>query len=242
MTDPVAAPVAPATPAPAVPATPVPPPADPAAPAAPGIPQAPNVLEPSAADPAATPAAEPVALKPEDYTLPEGIDKLGISREDPMVAGYLTKAAELGLPQDKVAALLETVAPELQAQLMKPYQAFVDLQKTWADEIKADPVFGGAKLPETVTSIRNVLKTMVATPGMTPDAVNAEMAKLDDALRITGAGNNPAVFRVLANMASRLAEGNPVAGNPGGNAGAQLSPAQKLFNHPTSNGGVSAPR
>lgn len=214
------------------------------APSATGLPDAGNILATDNSTTAAEPKAEGEAateeakadLKPEDYTLPETLTAEGFTHTDPMVGAYLTKAAELGLPNEQVSALLEAVAPQVREQLMRPYQAFADLQKTWQDKIKSNPEYGGAKLSAAVEQIRKGVQSIFATPDAKPDEVAARMAEFDDALKVTGAGNSPVLFEVLHKAFGRLAEGNHVVGNapPGGR---KPTAAETIYTHPTSRGG-----
>jgi len=211
-----------------------------AAPPAVAVPTADNLLvdppKPAEGEPAKPAEGEPVkpdapaAIKPEDYKIPEALVEQGFTVDDPTVKGYLTKAAELGLPQEQVAALMETVAPAIREQALAPYQAWKTLQDQWSAEIKADPELGGAKLGETVAKIRQGITAFATKPGATAEQVAAEVAKVDEALRITGAGNNPTFVRLLHHAFSRLTEGNHVAGSPPG-GGQKRSPAEVLFNH-----------
>jgi hypothetical protein len=191
---------------------------------------------PKPGDPAVTPPAPveppPAALKPEDYTIPEALAQAGFTRDDPMTATYLTTAAELGIPQDKMVAMLEKVSPQIQDQMLSPYRAWKGLQEGWAAEIQKDTTYGGAKLPETIATIQRGITAFATKPGMSPAEVTKAVADVNDALRITGAGNHPALIRLMANAFGKLSEGNPVLGNASG--APKMNAAATLYNHPTS--------
>jgi hypothetical protein len=186
--------------------------------------------DPAAADPnALKPADAPAALKAEDYKIPEALATAGYTAEDPTVKAYLTAAAELGVPQEQVSALMEKVAPEITKMLTQPHAAWKDLQKQWTDQVRADPVIGGDNLPATVATFNKGLAMFAAPAGATPDAVSAAIAEVKQALVVTGAGNHPAIIRLFHNAFSRLNEGTPVMGGGGGGAETK-SAADILFN------------
>lgn len=194
--------------------------ADPAAAADPA-----KVVDPLKPDPAK--AAEP--LKAEDYKItypaevPEGA-------KDPLIASFLPEAAKLGLSNEQVQALINTVGPALRDQ---QNTAFEGMQRQWQTDWKSDAKIGGANFDTTVARIRGAVTTFAN------DA--AHVAQINQALVITGAGNNPAIMGLINNMATRLAEGKPVSGNTAVTA-AQKSPGDTLYNHPTSQPGASAQR
>lgn len=232
------APATPAGPAPAAPATPAPatPAAAPATPAAPvaadGLTPPPALTDP-VTDPnaPATPDA-PAALKPEDYKIPDDIGKLGITAEDPAVKAYFGAAAEAGIPQAQVEKLMAAVLPEIQKQAAAPLESFYKLQADWQGQIKAMPEFAGPKLNEASVNIQRGIRSLVVTPDMSPAEANKAVQDVNDALKLTGAGNNPALFRLLHRAGTAFAEGIPVAGNPTGSQ--PKTPAAILFNNPQS--------
>lgn len=232
----VAAPVTTEAPAPAV--APVVAPAAPAAPAAGAtIPVAENVLtDPPVEPPPAEVVPEAVApITVESYELSEPLTTAGITKADPLILSALTKAAELGLPTAQVNGLLEATVPQIIEALVQPHKAWVDMQNTWSAEIKADLELGGAKLDASVRSIRRGLDAFAQSMGGEPAVVADRRAQLDQALKITGAGNNPMIFRALHFLSSHFAEGAPVVGGPTGSNGAPpKSAGALLFDHPTS--------
>ena len=162
---------------------------------------------------AAAKAAKPMTAA--DYKLPEGLPE-GVDAKDPLVAPLLDAAAKAGVSNEALGAILSELAPKVQEQLAAPYKAWNELQTKWGNEIKSDKDIGGAKLPETVARIMQGVKQF------------GDEAAVTEALRITGAGNNPAIIRLLNSVFSRLAEGSPVAGAP---AQQGKSAAQKLYDH-----------
>ncbi len=188
---------------------------------------APKVEPDKAPDPAKTDepkkeAEPPKALDPKDYKLelPEGL-----KAEDPLLSKFLEGAAEAGLPQDKVQALVARVAPDLMRQVAEPYEAWNQLQTDWQSQVKADPEIGGARLPEALARI-STLMDRFGDPG------------LREALTMTGAGNNPAIIKSLNRMALAMTEGKLVAGNP---AGPKRDIAEVMYPHSGANAGPVGP-
>jgi hypothetical protein len=150
-----------------------------------------------------TKEGEPSApeIKPEDYNveLPEGIGK-----DDPLLVSFLEGAAKGGMDNESVQAVINTLGPKLVEQMQAPIKAWVDLNEKWVAEVQADPVIGGDKWPMAKETVLQAM-TLVLTP--------EETRATREALGLTGAGNNPAVIRLLYSMAKRLVEPGPVKGN-----------------------------
>lgn len=145
------------------------------------------------------PAPEP--MKPEDYKLelPEGI-----TADDPLLTAFLEGAAKGGMDNESVQAVISSFGPKLAEQMAAPMNAWTTLNETWQAEVKADPVIGGANLPATIKTVADAI-SLVSTPE------EAQAAR--EALTMTGAGNNPAIVRLMHRMASRLVEKGAVQGN-----------------------------
>lgn len=144
------------------------------------------------------PAPEP--MKPEDYTLelPEGI-----AADDPLLAAFLEGAAKGGMDNESVQAVVASLGPKLAEQMAAPIKAWTALNEQWQAEVKADPVIGGANLPATIQTVTDAIN-LVSTPD--------EARSVREALTMTGAGNHPAVVRLMHRLASRLTEQRPVQG------------------------------
>jgi len=139
-------------------------------------------------------------IKPEDYKIemPEGI-----KADDPLVVAFLEGAAKGGMDNESVQAVISTLGPKLAEQMQAPMRAWVDLNEQWLAEVKADPVIGGDKLTTTQETVWQAM-ALVSKP--------EEVLAVREALNLTGAGNNPAIIRLLFNMAKRLVEPGPVKG------------------------------
>jgi hypothetical protein len=82
-------------------------------------------------------------------------------------------------------------------------EQFNTIRKGWIDEIKADTTFGGQKFAETTAAAGALIEQY----GGSADEVKA----LRNMLRITGAGDNPHLIRLLARVGKAAAqEGRPV--------------------------------
>lgn len=168
-----------------------------------------------------SPAPEPI--KPEDYKLelPEGI-----AADDPLLVAFLEGAAKGGMDNESVQAVVSALGPKLAEQMAAPMKAWIALNETWQAEVKADPVIGGANLPATIRTVADAI-SLVSTP--------EEARAAREALTMTGAGNNPAIVRLMHRMASRLVEKGAVQGN---SPAESRSPAAVLYpSHNAAKGG-----
>jgi hypothetical protein len=92
----------------------------------------------------------------------------------------------------------------------------------WQEEVRADPVFGGAKLDENLGKVSTLINEFAAKNG------GPEIGQsVREAMDLTGAGNHPAIVKFLIWTCSQLSEGTSLGG--GSTAGGEVSRAQKLF-------------
>ncbi|HAZ61026.1 MAG TPA: hypothetical protein DCY89_05570 [Gammaproteobacteria bacterium] len=147
------------------------------------------------ADADAKPAEEPKADAPEAYEFkaPEG------KEYDPEVLSTFSSAArDAGLSQEAAQALLEKVAPALDAR----QQALVDAaRETWAEETRASAEFGGAKLEENLAVAKRALDQF-GTPAF------------KQMLNETGIGNHPEVVGLFVRMGRAISEDAVLTGKP----------------------------
>jgi len=162
--------------------------------AEPPKPEAPAVTE-------TAPAEAPPAVTWTDFTLPEGmkLDDTSLSTFKEVIGGELP-------PQERGQRLIDMHLQELQkyAQSTADNQVTIwnDTQRQWQNAVKADPELGGNRFN---TTMQTCISAVNRFGGNTQ-----QRAELIQALDFTGAGNNPAIIRWINNMASRLAEGQPV--------------------------------
>lgn len=169
----------------------------PAAPPAEGV--VPPVVEPPA--PVAPPveAAKNFAFKP--FQVPEGFVLDDGRVKD--LQGLLTKfspteEAAQGFGQELMNLYTTEISRFQEAQR----QVWSETQKSWRDEVKADPDVGGNRLETALRSCATVIEQYGG------DA--AEQAALREVLTATGAGNHRLMVRLFHRVGRALGEGRLV--------------------------------
>lgn len=206
-----AAPAADATAAPAVPAGGVPAPAadapaDGQAAAPAGADAAEQTPEQKAADEAAAKAAAGAPEKYEDFAAPEGAELDSAVMEE-----FATAARELNLPQEAAQKMIDKMAPMIAKRQAEQLQT---ARTDWANQAKADPEYGGAKMESSMVHAKQALSKF-GTPEFT------------ELLDQSGLGNHPEVIRFMVKAGKALAEDTIVTG--GQPASAPLSHADRLY-------------
>lgn len=192
--------------APAAPAAPAPAPAAPDA----GLTMPASLLgDPPAADPAAPvdPAAPAEPDKPIEYTdfaVPDGL-----KIDDAKLGAFKALAAEAKMPQEAAQKMLDIYTAEFKQITEASMRAWTDLQNAWREEVKNDPVIGGANLDKNLATVKTGLKNLLGE----------DAGKFFEALNITGAGNNPEIVRGLLKAAAPHAPATAVNGGPGKGGG-----------------------
>lgn len=159
--------------------------------------------------------------KYEDFKLPEGFK---INEKAMGEATALFK--ELNLPQEAAQKLLGVYVKQLQEASNAPFTAFEELRSNWRKEIISDPVYGDG------TGLKPEVSAVI---GRAIDSMGVEEAKaFREAMEITGAGDNPAIFKGILALAKAATEGRPVLGRGPSPAGqsppaARPSAAKALF-------------
>jgi hypothetical protein len=147
-------------------------------------------------------------IVPTDIKLPDGVE---------VDQGLMTEFTELanknGWTKEQAQSLVDLQAKALNASSEKGKQAFADLQNQWREKVKADPEIGGTNLVKTQAAIGKFL-----------DTFGDEEAR--QVMDYTGAGNHPAIVRMLRKAGLVITEGQPVSGAPGGTP---QTLAEKLF-------------
>ena len=131
----------------------------------------------------------------------------GVTRDQPAVQDFLKQAAADGMPLEKAQAYVDSVAPKLKAAVEAPYKAWEDMQTKWIGELKEDKEVGGAKLQENLGFAAKALDTFAGAA----DSVEGKAVR--EALEFTGAGNNPAMVRMMVRIGKKLAESGPLGGS-----------------------------
>lgn len=154
------------------------------------------------------------AIEYKDFTLPEGVELApeGITEAKALFNKY-------ALPQEAAQELVTLAANQMKGATVALETAgqklWDDTKADWKKAIESDPEIGGAKLPEVRASISKVLDKY-ATP------------KFREALKFTGAGDNPEVIKTLWKMATALSEGKNLGGNPPPDGGAKTL-AERMY-------------
>lgn len=139
----------------------------------------------------------------------------GITKELPAVKDFLAAAAKDGMPVEKAQAYVDSVAPKLQAAVEAPYKAWADMQAQWISDLKTDKVVGGADLEKNLGFCAKAI-----------DAYGADDAQaVREAFEFTGAGNNPAIVRMMYRAGKALAEGGPLPSK----GGTQVDLAEAMY-------------
>jgi hypothetical protein len=177
------------------------------------------------------PPEEPAPDKYADYKLPEGYT---LDDELKTEANDLFKSMKLS--QANAQKLVDLYVKTQQEAHEAPQKAFKEMQDSWREESMNHPDLKGKLGAGKEISVRIAR----ALSGL-GDAKLAQDFRA--AMDLTGAGNNPAIIRVLAKWTEGITEGSHVAGNgpsplgqtPPGQA-AQRSAAQTIWpNLPTQN-------
>lgn len=176
---------------------------------------------------------------PADDTPPKSLlddDTTPPVAEEPITAESIVAPEGITLDEEQLTPFLEIMnSPDLSraelAQKLVDYQVssqtaageaaeeaatsmWNDTQKEWQTAATALPEIGGAALPETLATIKK---------GLT--AAGADKATFE-ALNLTGAGNHPALIKVLHSLTKGYAETPPVTGAP---PEGKLSQADRMY-------------
>lgn len=143
-----------------------------------------------------------------DFTAPEGAEQLDAG----VVTAFTEAARELNLPQKAAQQLIDKMAPIMDARRAEQMEA----QRTaWADAVKVDKEFGGAKL-EASTVLCARAMDQFATP------------ELRTMLNETGLGNHPELVRFMVKAGQALSEDRIVTGGIAASTGIR-SAADTLY-------------
>ena len=166
--------------------------------------------------------------KYEPFKLPEGVQP-----DEKRLGEFAEVAAKHGLKQEDAQALLDMHTSTLKqfqdAVFAEQHRVFAETRRGWVQQILADPILGGAG-HETAKMAAARMRDLLV-----PEAHRAEFAAF---MRDTGAGDHPALFRLLHNAARLFDEpaAPPIPARPvpdrGGNG--KQPRGTMLYDHPTS--------
>ena len=207
--------------------------AEPVAPTEPAAPTEPKPAEPAPTE-AAAPAeaqkpaepAAPAVVTYEPFKLPEGV-----TADESALKAYGEVVGKHGVPQEQAQALLDMHTKALTDYATniaaEQHRAFADIRSQWRQKIAEDPELGGSGHQTTMRAVARMRDRYV------PEQHRAEF---DDFLRTTGAGDHPALIRLLHRVARDFDEpGVPSqVGAPPKANGRQPGGIGSLYTHPSS--------
>jgi hypothetical protein len=181
--------------------------------AEPPKPAAPDPAGPDAnvAEAPPAPGSEPEPVKYEAFKLPDGV-----TVDEKAMADAMALFADSRLSQEQAQKFIDLAASREKAAATAGVQAFLDLQNKWTGEIKADSEVGGPRLEASLASAARAIDRL-NVPG------------LREALNLTGAGNNPAVFRAFVRLGQMMAEDKFAPGADAAPPGPPPSLAERLY-------------
>jgi hypothetical protein len=149
------------------------------------------------------PPAEPfTALLPDALKFPEGVEVIPETVTSFLEIMNDQTLSRADLAQKLVDLQLSESGKANEAAMTAAQSLWTETQDQWRAEAKALPELGGANLDKTLSAIKKGL-----------DTIGADKAFFD-AMDLTGAGNHPAVIRVLYAATKHLQEGAPIGGTP----------------------------
>jgi hypothetical protein len=190
-------------------------PSDPAKPAADPLAADGGIVKPDETKVDDKAAETPEPIKAEDYklTLPEGVD----AKTDPLIAGFLTAAAEQRLSNEQVQFLYDKMGPAIADNQRNAWAQNVT---NWQQQVAADPEIGGDNQAATVARVNAALAKFGGSKGADGKTT---LNEINQFLATTGAHSHPAFIRLINRMAAPLSEATPVV--PGEGSG--IRPAEK---------------
>ena len=120
----------------------------------------------------------------------------GVTLPDEAKSEFSEIVTKNGISTEAAQAMMDLYAKQAGGAAAAQAEAWKTMNEGWVTEVKADPDIGGDKLPATLQMIAKVLDDpTIGAPGV------------KEALNLTGAGNNPAIVKTIANLARIATEG-----------------------------------
>lgn len=135
--------------------------------------------------------------KYEDFKVPDGY-----KIDDDTLKAATTVFKDLGLNQEGAQKLVDFYSDNFVKAAEAPYKLWADTQTAWVDQIMSD--FGEAKANEMRSDINKGIEA--AFPPKLQRAFR-------EAIDLTGAGSNPAMFEAFHTLFKPFIESRPVKGN-----------------------------
>ena len=172
---------------------------------------------------------EPEPIKYEPFKLPEGT-----VADEPTLEKYTEILGKHRIPQEAAQDLLDlygshitAAAQGMQVKLQETqHQAFSQMREGWANQIKSDPIMGGSGFETTQAAVARMAQRFVPSE---------DIPAFNELLRVTGAGDHPAFWRMLNNVAKVFDEPHmaPVPNNPPRDRGNPRG-SGSIYDHPSS--------
>jgi hypothetical protein len=143
-----------------------------------------------------------------EFTLPEGFQL-----DETVNTEVQSMFKDMKLSAANAQKLVDFYAAKTKEAVDAPFELWMDTQKKWVDEVKADPEIG-KRLPEVKATVARAIDGL-------GDAKLA--ADFRQAMDVTGAGNNPAFIKAFYRLAQQVTEGRHVSGR-GPSAEGQVAP------------------
>lgn len=201
----------------------------------------PKAEEPKPAEPEKKPevAAKPEEAKPvveapkveavdyfKDVKLPEAVALKDEQRGEFAGALDAVLKGDTAIGVQKLFDLHNQAATQIVEDIRKQqYEVFNDTRKKWAEQVAADPEMGGSGFETTKRAVARMRDLLVP---------EGDRKEFDEFLRVTGAGDHPAFFRLLHRATRffdepRMPPPNPkpppnIGKRPGGRNAADLYP------------------
>ena len=161
-------------------------------------------VETPAEAPKAADATQPAAPTYGEFDLPEGL-----TLEPAKMASFTEVLGKARVPQEMGQELLNLHTAALQEYALhtatQQHRTFADTRSEWREQIKSDERMGGAAFQTTQAAVARMRDMFV--PSTDRDSFN-------EFLRVTGAGDHPAFWRLLHNAARHFDEPTPPPPNP----------------------------
>ena len=141
-------------------------------------------------EPEPKPAVAPQEFDPAAIKVPDGV-----TADPALMQDFAGLVGEMNLSQDQAQQLVDLQVKTLQAQEAQ----FMEMRRTWVEELKADPEYGGKRFDATVNDAQAVMRRF-DTSGEVLKTLNG-----------TGFGDNPAIIKMLANIKRVISEDEFVA-------------------------------
>lgn len=173
---------------------------------------------------------QPATVKAEDIkvSIPDGIT---IDEKTLGEFKGLLVDAKLS-PQDRAQKLVDLHVGALRAAADAPHQLWTKTQGEWQATVKADKELGGQNFDATRATITKGIQAVFGKDTQSADAAF-------EAFAYTGAGNHPALVRLMYRVGKMLSEGDPVNGGaPADGKGKDFS-SRVAAMYPSANNGAA---